>query len=96
MKDIGTDESNPDVPCSEAAYTWVSMLPSLECNTTAVTYDQDNIPDNLMFFKRYVEPIILGLILLVGALGSGFILHNLISHPDMRTGPNTCIKFGNW
>lgn len=92
VKDIGTDENILDKPCADGKGTWFDVLPGLECNTSVSIYQPDiHVPDNLQFFKLYVEPVILGLILLTGALGNGFLLCIFIRHPGMRTGPNACI-----
>jgi hypothetical protein len=70
----------------------IDVLPGLECSTSDATYHQDiHIPDNLQFFKQYVEPVVLGLILPIAALGNGLLLCIFIRHPEMRTGPNACI-----
>jgi Leucine-rich repeat (LRR) protein len=92
-KDIGTDESILDMTCSDNYDVWSNILPALECNTSVlIVNEQDTFtPDNLQFFKQYVEPIILGLIFMVGALGNGFLLYIFMSHPELRTGPNACI-----
>ena len=92
VNDIGTDENILDKPCDDVEGTWIDVLPGLECNTSVAMYHHDtHIPDNLHFFKQYVEPIILGFILLTGSLGNGFLLCIFIHHPEMRTGPNACI-----
>jgi hypothetical protein len=92
IKEIGIDENMLEMPCSDVDDALINVLPGLQCNAAAVTYNQGIlIPDNLVFFKQYVEPISLGLILLFGDLGNGFLIFIFISHPDMRTGPNICI-----
>jgi Leucine-rich repeat (LRR) protein len=93
IKDIGTDENILDMPCSDIDDSWLNVLPGLECNISVLTmYDSDTFtPDSLQFFKQYVEPIILGLILTIGALGNGFLLYIFTHHPELHTGPNACI-----
>jgi Leucine-rich repeat (LRR) protein len=93
IRGIGTEENVLNMPCADVYDTWSNILPGLECNTSGLaTYDPDTFtPDNLQFFKQYIEPIILGLILTIGALGNGLLLYIFTCHPELRTGPNACI-----
>ncbi|XP_069695609.1 slit homolog 2 protein-like [Periplaneta americana] len=69
--------------------SWNGLVAGLDCQKSS------KIPllntDEFQFFKMYVEPVIFGLILVIGIMGNTFLLLLLLSRTDLRKGINISI-----
>ncbi|PSN51538.1 hypothetical protein C0J52_09937 [Blattella germanica] len=67
----------------------------LRCNESL---DEDNKMSkrafettDLLYFRKYIEPVVLIFIFLGGCFGNGVLLFDILRHSDMRTKSNACI-----
>ncbi|XP_069692856.1 slit homolog 2 protein-like [Periplaneta americana] len=78
--------------CNNSNKYWVLTLSNLTCRDEFKLTDSETEDfEKFLFFKRHVEPVVLGTIFLIGAVWNVFLLAIFVLNPEMRSGPNACI-----
>ncbi|KAJ9589481.1 hypothetical protein L9F63_017298 [Diploptera punctata] len=71
------------------------LFSNINCNNKSteiqVKKSHATIKDEFAFFKEYIEPILLIIILILGLLCNFFLLYISFRHSDLRTKQNACV-----
>ncbi|PSN40932.1 hypothetical protein C0J52_16261 [Blattella germanica] len=72
-----------------------SYFPHLECNSSLgqilQSTNRSSTSNDYLYFKLYIEPIVLIFIFVGGCFGNGLLMYVILRHSDMRNKNNACV-----